>query len=279
MADRTEFDPGRPDKYIVAVASAWWATPVGETNPDKAHVWVAPVWPSGDIDYANAMRIEDVQDWSDSPWEGHAPTREQLRDLKADLLAVLAILAGQSPAPLRAADVARQVARDLDPHPDLGGSALLALYGGFADLLEKVALEDHDGPVRQAADRAAERYLAAHDTDEVADHDAARPGPTPAGTATWVVEQDVTGLGVTIDLSAHTGTIAFAGHVRGLEQAMRLSPGALDRAVYTVAGERFGVKLDRQFDMAAAVDYCDRHRLPYIESREMTRTAGGRLDP
>lgn len=187
--------PARPDTWMtVKGATAWWVTPVGETDPDKADVWIAVLNPDGTPDYDTVYTPEDASHWEDFVWGSEGPTPAQIRDMKARVISALGLLSG-GPPPVdhltTAADKMRehisQLARDMKPvdndHLNAeyeGGirNATGGVMGDFAagfnpdvagytsDLLTAIATDGTKEEIRRLAELVGQSYNKARQGDE-----------------------------------------------------------------------------------------------------------------
>ncbi len=185
--------PRRPDTWItVQGAYAWWTAPAGETDPDKADVWIATLEPDGQPDYDNAYQPEDADNWESFPWEDHEPTAAEMRKLKEHIIAALGFLGGGAPSvdPLtEAADRLRAhiaaLAADMRPSGNFGTGYESSVRGGLggvfgdfaaaftpdvagslAALLTAVAAEAPAADIRRLAEQISRSYLEARTNDD-----------------------------------------------------------------------------------------------------------------
>ncbi len=87
--------PKRPDTWVnVKDHSAWWVTPVGETDPDKAELWIAPLKRDGTPDYDGAVTFDAAAHWEGFPWENRDPTATERNTLVAHAIAFLGFVSG-----------------------------------------------------------------------------------------------------------------------------------------------------------------------------------------
>lgn len=188
--------PARPDTWITVKGSyAWWVHPAGETDPAKADVWLAPLEENGEPDYANALKVEDVENWEGFPWEGREPTMSELRELKEHVIGGLGFLGAGAPrtdALTEAADrIGKHIAavmanigqyfsgpglaRDYEHgirgglggvQGDFAASFNLDVAGHLVGLLTAIATHAPIEAIRDAADRVANAYNDARSRDD-----------------------------------------------------------------------------------------------------------------
>ncbi len=96
----TDTVPKRPDTWIT-VRKNWacWATPNGETDPDKADVWIAPLDLHGQPEYSSAITLDAVTHWESFGWLGRQPSEQDLRQLAAQAIAVLGTFSREADQP------------------------------------------------------------------------------------------------------------------------------------------------------------------------------------